>query len=274
MVGRAVAECALRLNYEAIGFAHAELDIASEAAVMDAVARVRPCAIINCAALTDVDGCESDEGRAYAVNCKAVGFLANAAKKFDAAFVTISTDYVFDGTKQGFYTQRDTPNPVSVYGHSKLAGERAAQNIYARTIIARTGWVYGVGGTNFLSRIYTDAPALVAEMRARGMKIKAIDDAYGSPTAAKDLAKRLIELAEKDLPGIYHTVGAGAGATYADFAKRALIRTGLADIAHELETVSQNALNRPAPRPTNSRMKCLLTEAIGLAPLPNWEENL
>jgi dTDP-4-dehydrorhamnose reductase len=198
------------------------------------------------------------------VNARAVETLATSSRSCGARFITISTDFVFDGTKDGFYTQRDDPNPLSVYGQSKLRGERAAQAAYARTIVVRTGWIFGLGGRNFLSTII--------ERAGRGEHLKAISDAYGTPTFAVDLAQRLRELARLDLPGVYHVTNSGAGVSYEEFARAAL---NVADCRKaELEVVSMNTLTRPAPRPRNSRLRCLLSEAVGLPALPDWETSL
>ncbi len=272
MVGRAVVKHAEALDYEIASFTHSTLDITDADAVTREAARLRPDAIINCAAWTDVDGCETDAARAYAVNAGAVENLARAANESNACFVTISTDYVFDGEKDGFYTQRDEARPLSIYGQSKLDGERRAQAAHARTVVVRTGWVYGAHGTNFLSRVATDTANLIKELVARGAHIKAINDSYGSPTAARDLAARLCELARLDLPGIYHVVGGGAGTDYATFSRHFLEAAGFREEAATLETVSFHDLKRPAPRPVNSRLRCLLSEHIGLAPLPAWDE--
>lgn len=259
LVGRAtVAHCAA-LGDEVLAHDRQSLNITDEQAVARAFERERPEAVINCAAWTDVDGCESDPQRAYEANARAVETLALSARRAGAAFVTISTDYVFAGDKEGFYTQRDDPQPLSVYGQAKLAGERRAQAAYARTIVVRTGWIFGVGGRNFLSR--------VIELARRQERLKAIRDAYGTPTYAPDLAARLRELAVRDLPGIYHVVNSGAGASYAEFAGALLAAAG---VAAEIETVATEELRRPAPRPRNSRLHCLLSEAIGLCALPDW----
>jgi dTDP-4-dehydrorhamnose reductase len=178
--------------------------------------------------------------------------------------VTISTDYVFDGGKDGFYTQRDQPAPESIYGLSKLEGERRAQLANARTVVVRSGFIFGSRGTNFLSTI-------IARAR-RGEPLKAISDSYGTPTYAPDLARRLRELAERDLPGVFHVVNAGDGVSYEEFARAALDLSG--QTATTLEPVATAALSRPAPRPVNSRLKCLLSEAIGLKPLPFWKDSL
>src|SRR5256714_11429874 len=153
MVGRAlVAHCTARGD-EVLAHARAGLDITNAAAVQATFARARPDAVINCAAWTDVDGCELNPERALAVNAFAVEALAQASRQVGASFVTISTDYVFAGDKEGFYTQRDDPEPQSAYGISKLKGEWLARIAAARTSVARTGWVFGAGGKNFLTTV-------------------------------------------------------------------------------------------------------------------------
>ena len=264
MVGRALLEHCRAAGDEVAALDHRALDITDERAVGEAFAAARPEAVINCAAWTDVDGCELDPQRAYEVNARGVEILATASRRVAAGFLTISTDYVFDGSKDGFYTQRDDPSPTSVYGQAKLQGERYAQAASARSIVVRTGWIYGAGGKNFLATV-------IARAR-RGEHLKAIVDAYGMPTYAKDLAARLRELAALDLPGIYHVVNSGGGASYAEFARTALEAAGCAEV--ELEMVSVDSLQRPAPRPRNSRLRCLLSEAIGLAPMRDWRAAL
>ena len=264
MVGRAVAEQCAAQGDELFAHDHESLDITHHEAVKIAFERARPQAVINCAAWTDVDGCESDQQRAYAVNAQAVANLAASSRHVGAVFVTISTDYVFDGLKEGFYTQRDDPNPTSVYGAAKLEGERLAQAASARTIIARTGWIFGMGGRNFLST--------VIERARRGERLKAICDAYGTPTFADDLAKRLRKLAQLDVPGIYHVVNSGAGVSYEEFTRAALKAAHCGEV--EIESVRLDALQRPAQRPRNSRLRCLLSEALGLPALPDWEQAL
>lgn len=260
MVGRAVLEHCRAQGDEVSAHDHVSLDIADETAVSTVFERERPEVIINCAAWTDVDGCETNRVRAFEANARGPENLAASARRIQAGFVTISTDYVFDGTKDGFYTQRDDPNPTSVYGVSKLEGERRAQSECARTIVVRTGWIFGIGGRNFLSR--------VIELAARNEHLKAISDAWGTPTYAADLARRLRQLAELDLPGIYHVVNSGDGASYEEFAREALSAAGCEKAM--IESVRTDSLRRPAPRPSNSRLRCLLSEAIGLERLPDW----
>ena len=153
LVGRAlVQECSDRGD-EVIAYDHKALDIADRDAVQTIVGEQRPDSVINCAAWTDVDGCETDPARAERVNALGPENLAHASRNANAALITISTDYVFDGRKEGFYTQRDQPSPISVYGKFKLEGERRAQAAHARTIIVRSGFIFGPGGKNFLSNV-------------------------------------------------------------------------------------------------------------------------
>jgi dTDP-4-dehydrorhamnose reductase len=265
MVGRALAEHCRAAGDEVFAFDSASLDITDERGARETFSRIRPDSVINCAAWTDVDGCELDPQRAFLVNSQGVEVIATAARLAGASFVQISTDYVFDGRKaEGFYTQRDDPHPLSAYGAAKLEGERRAHAASARTSIIRTGWIYGAGGKNFLSR--------VIELARGGGTLKAIGDSYGTPTYVPDLVARLREIAALDLPFVYHVANAGEGASFEEFARAALAEAGLD--GSRVEQVSADALMRPAPRPRNSRMRCLLSEAIGLAPLRDWREAL
>jgi dTDP-4-dehydrorhamnose reductase len=263
-VGRAVSEYCVSIDDLVFPYAHLGLDIGNLDRVRQTLQKDMPDVVINCAAWTDVDGCETDHERAFAANAGGPENLALASRELNVRFVTISTDYVFDGEKEGFYTQRDQPNPQSIYGASKLEGERRAQLAYARTIVVRTGFIFGPGGTNFLSTI--------VERAHRGEKLKAIADAYGTPTYSRDLAVRLRELAQQDLPGTFHVVNAGEGVSYEVFARAALNLGGYSST--NLESVATSSLHRPAPRPVNSRLRCLLSEAVGLTPLPFWKDSL
>ena len=264
MVARAVAEFCGSVGDDVAALTRAELDIADAASVNSAVAGRRPDAIINCAAYTNVDGAEGEPEKARDANVAGPLNLALAARKLDCGFVTISTDYVFDGANKGFYTQRDTPNPQSVYATTKRQGEIEALNAYARTIVVRSGWIYGDGGTNFLSVMH--------KLLAEGKKIKAIRDSYGTPTFAGDLAKRLRDLAELDLPGIYHAANAGPGASFVGFAEK-LCEIGGYDRSL-IDEVSHSDLRRPAPRPVSSKLSCLFSSRLGLAAMPDWEDGL
>ncbi|MFM9903068.1 MAG: dTDP-4-dehydrorhamnose reductase [Pyrinomonadaceae bacterium] len=260
MVAKATLEYCLSVGDDVAAFTREQLDIADKTSVLDAFDGGRYDAVINCAAWTDVDGCETNPEKNFAANARGVENVAVGCREINASLVTISTDYVFDGTKNGFYSQRDDPNPTSEYGRAKLEGERLAQAALARTTVVRAGWIFGPSGRNFLSKV-------VGKL-LKGDAVKAISDSFGTPTYAPDLAKRLRDLVERDLPGIYHVANAGEGTSYAGFARAIMPESGL------VEDISSDSLNRPAPRPQNSRLHCLLSEAIRLDPLRPWEDAL
>jgi dTDP-4-dehydrorhamnose reductase len=264
LVGRAVVSHAAGEGQTVLGFDHSGLDVSDAEAIDNALLSERPDVVVNCAAWTDVDGCEFNREHALAANAQGPELLALACSKIDALFIHISTDYVFDGTKQGFYTQEDQPNPISVYGASKLEGELRARAAWPRTIIVRSGYIFGAGGTNFLSTLIARA--------SRGERLMAITDTEGTPTYAQDLAGRILDLARLDRPDLYHVVNAGDGVSFAEFAASALEKAGFEQ--NLLQPITLESLGRPAPRPRNSRLRCVVSEAIGLEPLPNWQDSL
>lgn len=264
MVAKATAKHCESIGDEVVALTRQELDIADRTAVLSVFESEEFDAAINCAAFTDVDGSEAEIEKCYAANATGVENLALASKEIDCRFVTISTDYVFDGANLGFYTQRDTPNPHGVYAQAKYLGENLAQRAYARSVIVRSGWIFGTGGTNFLSVMH--------KLLAEGKTIKAIYDSFGTPTFADDLARRLRELAELDLPCIFHVTNSGAGTSYAGFAEKVCEIKGFDK--NLLEPASSDSLKRPAPRPRSSKLACLFSERFGLEPLPYWEDAL
>ena len=155
-------------------------------------------------------------------------------------------------------------NPLSVYGHAKYEGEKIATKINPESIILRTGWVFGGGGTNFLSVM----PKLLAE----GKKIKVVKDSFGTPTYAVDLANRVRELVLRKESGIFHVANSGEGTSYVGFAEK-ICMIGNFD-TNLIEGISEAELSRPAPRPTNSRLACLRAEQLGLKRLQHWEKAL
>lgn len=263
MVAKASIDYCKSIGDDVIPLTRQQLDISDKNSIFEIFQREKPDSVLNCAAYTDVDGAETNEETCFQVNVIGVENLALAAKKVDSGFVTISSDYVFDGRSSDFYTQRDTPNPLnSVYAKSKLEGENRARNAYARSVIVRSGWIYGNGGTNFLS--------IMHKLLAESKSIKAITDSFGTPTFAKDLAKRLRELAELDLPAVFHVTNSGRGTSYSGFAE-AVCEVGGYE-SKLLERVSSDSLDRPALRPQSSKLACLFSEKFGLSPLQNWKK--
>lgn len=264
MVAKAAISYCQSIGDEVVAKTRQELDISNREDVFNLFESEKFDAVLNCAAYTNVDGAETNGEANFNANAVGVETLALASEKINSTFVTISTDYVFDGSKGDFYTQRDTPKPQGAYAKAKLLGENFARNNYARSIIVRSGWIFGDGGTNFLSVMH--------KLLAQAKSIKAISDSYGTPTFANDLAKRLRELAELDLPAIYHVTNEGDGTSFAGFAEKVCELKGFDK--NLIENVLMDSLSRPAPRPRDSRLKCLFSEKLGLSPLQNWEKAL
>ncbi|MEZ5347053.1 MAG: dTDP-4-dehydrorhamnose reductase [Pyrinomonadaceae bacterium] len=264
MVARSVFRHCREMEDDVTALTRQELDIAKRDQVSEVLRDTGPDAVINCAAYTDVDGSEANRDECYAVNAAGVENLALASKEINCAFLTISTDYVFGGEKSGCYDQRDTPDPIGYYGLAKYQGEVLARKAYARTIIVRSGWIFGNGGTNFLSTMHS--------FLDQGHSIKAIHDAFGTPTYSDDLAVRLRQLTELDLPLLYHVANSGNPVSFSDFAKEICRIRGLNEDL--VRGISESDLERPAKRPKNSALSCLFSERLGLPPLRTWNEAL
>jgi dTDP-4-dehydrorhamnose reductase len=241
-----------------------ELDVTDREAVLALVTTSRPGAIVHAAAWTDVDGCERDAERAYLVNALATRHVAEAARRVGAHLLTLSTDYVFDGTKPDPYVEWDQPNPCSVYGRSKLAGELEVAGDPAATIV-RTSWVCGRHGANMVKTILR----LAGSHDTLGF----VDDQRGHPTFARDLAATVRRLAVERRPGRFHVTNQGAVSWY-EFARSVLEAAG-----HDPERVRPIATSdldppRPAPRPANSVLDNAALRLSGLPPLRDYREPL
>ena len=250
-------------GWRAVALAHAELDVTNEEDVRRAIFQTRPDFVINCATTGDVDRCERDREWAYAVNEMGPRLLARACREFGAEIIHTSTDYVFDGAKPGFYTQEDEPNPQSVYGKSKLAGELAVREEAERFFIIRTSWLFGEGGKNFGSRLF--------EYAGKSARLKGVSDQTSIPTYAPDLSARIEEIINLKAHGLYQVTNTGVS-TWFEFARLAFEMAGIDDV--EIEPVTRASLGQAAPRPHNSAMRCLVSEKLGLAPLRDWRDAL
>jgi dTDP-4-dehydrorhamnose reductase len=263
LLGRCMSERLLASNWQVTALNHQQLNITAEDEVRRNIEEARPRVVINCAATTDVDRCEREPDWAYAVNEQGARNLARACRESEAEFVHVSTDYVFDGEKEGFYTQEDAPNPLSIYAKSKLAGEIAVQEELEKAYLVRTSWIFGVGGKNFGSRVFDYAKS--------GAKLRGVTDQTSIATYAPDLASRIEEVIGIGAHGLYQITNTGVMSWY-DFAKLAF---ELADMPQvELEPCRRADLHQLAPRPRNSAMRCLLSEQLGLAPLRPWQDGL
>ncbi|MDQ1518029.1 MAG: dTDP-4-dehydrorhamnose reductase [Actinomycetota bacterium] len=262
--GQVGSEVAAHLPHqEVIALDRAGCDLADRHSVEQAVAAAAPAAVVNCAAWTDVDGCEADPERAVLVNALGVRHLAAACARAGAHLVHVSTDYVFSGEKDGPYDEWDEPSPRSVYGRSKLGGELEVARHAGSWAVARTSWVFGRRGRNFVDTIVG---------RAReGAPLRVVDDQRGCPTYAPDLAGALARLAVSRLPGVYHVTNQGV-CTWHDLAAAAVELAGLDPSV--VGTMTTAELGRPAPRPANSVLSGAAWAAAGLAPLRPWREAL
>jgi dTDP-4-dehydrorhamnose reductase len=247
---------------------HRELDITDAASIDDAIARIRPDVVFNCAVI-GVDDCEANPELAERVNVDGPRHLADAAERIGATIVHFSSNYVFDGERTNGepYTIDDVARPINVYGATKLRGEHAVSDAASRARIVRTSWVFGAGKASFLST--------VAARLARGERIQAITDTFASTTFVDDLVARVAELVARGQAGTYHVVNDGV-CSYETFAREAGRVAGVSRDALQqlIERATEASLARPARRPRWTPMRCLLSEQLGLPPLRKWEEAL
>ncbi len=229
------------LKGDVLGWDIEEIDIENETSTVSAIEHLKPGVIINAAAYTDVDGCESHREKAFAVNAEGVRHVARGAQRCGATVVYLSTDYVFDGGKGAPYVEEDAPGPLNVYGASKLKGEEYVQELTKDFLIVRTQWLYGRHGKNFVDTVLR---------LAREKKVLTIvDDQVGSPTYTVDLAKALLELVRQKRRGIFNVVNKGS-CSWFEFAKEIVRRSGMEGV--EVLPLSSKELNRPAARPAYS----------------------
>lgn len=260
-LGLALQAAAPACGHEVVGFDLPELDITDVTAVREAVAAVRPDAIVNCAAFTAVDAAEADEARATAVNGTAVAGLGTAADEVGAVLVHISTDYVFDGRSGRPWREDDPTRPLSAYGRSKLAGEVAA--LRARQhLVVRTAWLFGQGA-NFVE-------AIRKQIEAGKPELSVVADQLGSPTYAADLAAAMLGLLAGGALGIVHVVNEGV-TTWQGFAAEIVRQLG-ADVV--IRPICTAELGRPAPRPANSVLDTARLRGLLGGPLPPWQDAL
>jgi len=243
---------------ELVSTSRGDLDLANADAIRRAVREAKPQLIVNAAAYTAVDKAESEPELAMRINGTAPGVLADEAKRLGAMLVHYSTDYIFDGTKAGAYVEDDAPNPLSVYGRTKLAGERAIRSSDCRHLILRTSWVYGPRGKNFFLTIAAKARA--------GERLRVVDDQRGVPTTSRFLAEKTLALLAKDASGLLHLVPAGE-TTWYDFAREIVKLSGSQS---EVTPIKTGEFPVAARRPANSVLDNHKATAILGVPMPDW----
>lgn len=246
-------------HHDLDAFTHQELDIGDHHAVMQTVVPLRPDLIVNAAALTKVDGCETERERAYRDNALGPQSLAVAARACGAMLVHVSTDFVFDGTKGQAYDELDVPNPQSVYARSKLGGETMVRAVTPEHFIVRTGYVFG-GGTDWVS---TQLRKMIQGEPGAGLV-----DRRGTPTYVRHLAERILPLVLSGRFGTYH-LGGPETLSYFELLTRAL---ELGELAGEVVEQRVDELGLPASRPSNSALTSLFTAEVGVPPMPQVDQ--
>lgn len=235
-----------------------DVDITDPKAVMDYAGMNRPHFIVNCAGLTDVAACEADKEEAFKVNALGARNLSVAARMGKARMVQLSTDDVFGGEGETPYSEFDTPDPRTIYGKSKLAGENFVKEFCNRHIIVRSSWIFGEGSSYF---------SKILKMAEEGKKICAASDQTAVPTGASELAAKMIELMENAPDGLYHVTGQGSCSRY-EFAKE-IVR--LSGSASEVVPVSASEDKLTAMRPSYSVLDNMMLRMSGIELLPDWK---
>jgi len=248
-------------SYEVTGLDLPEIDIASPESCRGAVNCFRPDVVINAAAFTRVDDCETRQKQAMSVNGEGAGNLAAAAAAVGALFVHYGTDYIFDGRKAEGYSEDDAPGPASVYGKSKLLGEGLVRRNSPEHMIIRVSWLFGANGVNFIRTIVGAA--------RKGNPLRVVNDQRGSPTYAKDVAEQTLKMIGAGCRGTYHVTNAG-DCTWYDLAVQALAWAKIDNTS--VAPVASSEFPRPAPRPAFSILIDTRLSREGLPRLRRWQD--
>lgn len=266
--GQLGRDCALILGtgHTVYGFGSRELDIADEARVVHLISSIRPDVVVNCAAYTGVDACETERAQCWRVNAAGPGVLAAACTRHGGRLIHISTDYVFDGARPAPqpYTEDDPVHPLSQYGLSKLAGEERIREQTDDHLIIRTAWLYGIGGRNFLK---TMLRLTVSDPKRT---VRVVNDQFGSLTWTHRLARQIMLLLEAGLTGTIHATAEGNGSWY-DGARQFLTAMR---VPFNLEPCPSAAYPTPALRPANSILENTVLKKNGLNRMVPWEEDV
>ncbi len=258
MLGTDLCAALSRAGWQVVAADVAEFDITDRGATYAFVQECSPAVIVNCAAYTAVDQAERNRDLAFRVNRDGARNLAAAAAAIGTPVLHMSTDYVFDGTKAGAYTEEDQPNPQSVYGESKLAGERAVREALAEHYIVRTAWLYGIHGKSF--------PQTMLRLAQEGRPIRVVNDQRGCPTYTEHLAEALIAIIARPNYGICHAVNSGS-CTWYELACEVLRSAG---VEAEVVPITTAEYPTPARRPANSVLDTSRLEQVYGISLPDW----
>ncbi len=246
-------------NIECYGATRKDFDLIDFEATEKFIVNYMPDIVIHCAAYTTVDKAEDEQEMCYLVNASATENIAKICKKINAKMLYVSTDYVFDGTKDGFYEVDDEPNPINVYGKTKLLGEEAVQKILDKYFVVRISWVFGEHGNNFVKTML--------RLGKEHKEISVVADQYGSPTYTADLAPLLVKMIQTEKYGIYHATNEGV-CTWAEFAEEIFKIAGM-DVKVNYITTAEYPTR--AKRPMNSRLSKEKLLQNSFKALENWQ---
>lgn len=259
-LGRALLRTA-PVGMEVIALGSSDCDVTDPATVRAIVARIEPELIVHCAAWTDVDGCERHPERAWRVNALGAQHVATACAEAGAVLVYISTNYVFDGERDEPYHEFDRPNPLSVYGASKLAGEEVVRALCPRHAIVRTAMLYDAHSRNFVTT--------VLRLAREQPRLRMVADQYGNPTFVDDLARALWQLVVQPAYGTFHLINQGAASWY----EWAVAVLELLDLAVPVDPIPASEFRRAARPPRNGVLTSLAAPALGII-MPDWRDAL
>ena len=261
-LGSDVVKELLKRGYSTLSPNRSELNLCSEDNIRNYILNSNCEAIVHCAAYTQVDKAEDEKDLCIKINATATKHIAKCAKILDIPMIYISTDYVFDGTKDGKYTENDETNPINIYGESKLAGEKYVQEILDKYYIVRTSWVFNINGKNFIETMLRLSKA--------NNQLSIVNDQIGSPTYTKDLSRLLVDMLETSKYGLYHATNKGYCSWY-EFANTIF---KLANINIDIKAINSNEYASRAKRPLNSKLSKDKLIEYGFKPLPHWEDAL
>jgi dTDP-4-dehydrorhamnose reductase len=267
-LGFEVARAFTRSGHEVMAPTRQELDLIDPSGVATFAREYKTDWVINCAAYTQVDQAESESERAYIINRDSSGQLAGAVAEYGGRMLHVSTDFIFDGTQKQPYREADTPNPLGVYGQSKLEGEQAVLAALPTATVLRTAWVYGAHGNNFVKTMLRVA--------AEGKPLRVVDDQVGSPTWTADIVKAITALVDKNAAGVFHYTNAGE-TSWCGFA--VAILEDAARIGFEIKTDTVTPIPTaeyplPATRPAYSVLDTEKIQTCLSLPIPQWRDSL
>ena len=261
-LGSDVVKELLKRGYSTLSPNRSEFNLCSEDSIRNYILNSNCEAIVHCAAYTQVDKAEDEKDLCIKINATATKHIVKCAKILDIPMIYISTDYVFDGTKDGEYTENDETNPINIYGESKLAGEKYVQEILDKYYIVRTSWVFNINGKNFIETMLRLSKA--------NNQLSIVNDQIGSLTYTKDLSRLLVDMLETSKYGLYHATNEGYCSWY-EFADTIF---KLANINIDIKAINSNEYASRAKRPLNSKLSKDKLIEYGFKPLPHWEDAL